>query len=69
MYITSSCDKWQYYSIDYIQGYENTASFFTSVVPGEYVLFMHVENVGPFRVRVDSFVNMERPVQYQPHLD
>lgn len=31
MYITSSCDKWKFYRIDYVQGYENHVGYFTRV--------------------------------------
>lgn len=34
MYISSSCDKWKFYRIDYVQGYENHAGFFSKVEPG-----------------------------------
>lgn len=66
MYVSSDCDKWRYYRIDYVQGYENHAGFFTKVEKGEYVLFIQAEYNGNLRVRFDSHVKMEEPYQYQP---
>jgi len=66
MYITSSCDKWEYYRIDYVQGYTNHAGSFTKVVPGEYVLYVDIDAETPFKVRFDSHVRMEEPQLYRP---
>lgn len=66
MYITSNCDKWEFYLIDFVQGYENHSSKFAIVDPGEYVLFIHADLIGNIRVRFDSHIKIEEPVQYQP---
>lgn len=42
MYIESTCDKWDCYRIDFVQGYHNNASFYTKVMTGHYVLFIDV---------------------------
>lgn len=46
MYIESNCDKWEYYSIDYVQGYHNGTTFFSDVVVGDYVLYVDTEYRG-----------------------
>lgn len=69
MYISSTCDKWKFYRIDYVQGYENHAGFFSKVEPGEYILFIQAEMTGSVRVRFDSHVRMEEPYQYEPTVD
>lgn len=58
MYISSNCDKWDYYRIDYVQGYINHSAFFTKVVPGEYILFIDPDFSGPLKIRFDSHVRM-----------
>ncbi len=66
MYITSNCDKWEYYRIDYVQGYTNHSAAFTKVIPGEYVLYVDPEAAGPLSIRIDSHVRMEEPTLFTP---
>lgn len=61
MYVTSNCDKWSYYRIDYVQGYESRGTFFTQLIAGEYVLFIDTEHKGQVNLRIDSFARMDRP--------
>lgn len=61
MYVTSSCDKWEYYLIDFVQGYTNHSASFTKIVQGEYVLYIDVNINTDFKVRFDSQVRMQRP--------
>jgi len=44
MYITSNCDKWEYYRIDYNQGYINHSAFFARANPGEYALYIDTDS-------------------------
>ena len=66
MYISSNCDKWEYYRIDYVQGYENHAAIFTKGTVGDYVLFIDAEMTGNIRIRNDSHVKMDPPTQFEP---
>ena len=68
MYIESNCDKWEYYHIDYVQGYHNNSSCFTRVVAGFYVLYVDADIDGPINVRFDSFVSMTKPEIYRPSI-
>jgi hypothetical protein len=66
MSVESTCDKWEYFRIDYVQGYTNYCAFFTKVVPGDLVLFINTPFNGPIRVRFDSHVKMRKPEQFSP---
>ena len=66
MYIESNCDKWDYYAIDYVQGYHYNSAEYCRVIEGFYVLYIDAEYNGPLNVRFDSFVPMTKPQIYQP---
>ena len=57
-YISSSCDKWEYYKIDYIQGYENHSALFTQITNGDYVLFVQPDINGLLHIRFDSHIKL-----------
>jgi hypothetical protein len=66
MYGESNCDKWEYYRIDYVQGYTNHSAFYSRVLPAEYVLYINCDYSGPVRVRFDSHVKITQPELYYP---
>lgn len=66
MYVSSSCDKWDCFGIDYVQGYHNTATYYCKAVEGSYVLYVDAEFNGPINVRIDSYLAISKPEVFYP---
>ena len=43
LYANSTCDKWEYRRIDFLQGYNDSITFYEHVSPGHYVMFIKTE--------------------------
>ena len=58
LYSDSTCDKWEYRRIDFLQGYHDSTTFYEHVSAGNYVLFIKTEEEMQIRVRIDSHLTV-----------